>query len=408
MITLTTYADARDAFRSRDLRQSLYDAGDRLMHGVIVNLHGDEHLARRRLENRLFRRDTFAWYERERIPHIIDAVLREPMAAGHGDLLALARRTMMTLSMDVAGVDLPPGADEFERVYGLMDDLARASTVAHAVGDTQAIIDAGDLALDAFDQEFFKPSLQRRRALVEQFERGEIDEPDLPRDVLTTLLRNHDRLELADATVLREVAYFPWVGSHSTSHQLVHAMHHMFEWTANDPSSRTTLEHDDITRQRFVHESMRLHPASPVALRIADDDVTLRSGRVLPRGEPITISVHDANRDPIVFPGHADRFDPYREVGDGVAPWGLSFGHGTHACLGQELASGLEPDEALDHHHNHLLGSVAVMAGVMLRAGARPDPHDRARLDATTTRVVWERYPVRFDADDPAAATVRQ
>jgi len=408
MITLTTYADARDAFRSRDLRQSLYDAGDRLMHGVIVNLHGDEHLARRRLENRLFRRDTFAWYERERIPHIIDAVLREPMAAGHGDLLALARRTMMTLSMDVAGVDLPPGADEFERVYGLMDDLARASTVAHAVGDTQAIIDAGDLALDAFDREFFEPSLQRRRALVEQFERSEIDEPDLPRDVLTTLLRNHDRLELADATVLREVAYFPWVGSHSTSHQLVHAMHHMFEWMANDPSSRTTLEHDDITRQRFVHESMRLHPASPVALRIADDDVTLRSGRVLPRGEPITISVHDANRDPIVFPGHADRFDPYREVGDGVAPWGLSFGHGTHACLGQELASGLEPDEALDHQHNHLLGSVAVMAGVMLRAGARPDPHDPARLDATTTRIVWERYPVRFHADDPAAATVRQ
>ena len=408
MITLTTYADARDAFRSRDLRQSLYDAGDRLMHGVIVNLHGDEHLARRRLENRLFRRDTFAWYERERIPHIIDAVLREPMAAGHGDLLALARRTMMTLSMDVAGVDLPPGADEFERIYGLMDDLARASTVAHAVGDTQAIIDAGDLALDAFDREFFEPSLQRRRALVEQFERSEIDEPDLPRDVLTTLLRNHDRLELADATVLREVAYFPWVGSHSTSHQLVHAMHHMFEWMANDPSSRTTLEHDDITRQRFVHESMRLHPASPVALRIADDDVTLRSGRVLPRGEPITISVHDANRDPIVFPGHADRFDPYREVGDGVAPWGLSFGHGTHACLGQELASGLEPDEALDHQHNHLLGSVAVMAGVMLRAGARPDPHDPARLDATTTRIVWERYPVRFHADDPAAATVRQ
>ena len=82
--------------------------------------------------------------------------------------------------------------------------------------------------------------------------------------------------------MLREVAYFPWVGSHSTSHQLVHAMHHMFEWMANDPSSRTALEHDDINRQRFVHESMRLHPASPVARRIAVDDVTLKSGRVVP------------------------------------------------------------------------------------------------------------------------------
>jgi cytochrome P450 len=405
MITLTTYADARDAFRSRDLRQSLYDAGDRLMHGVIVNLHGDEHLARRRLENRLFRRDTFAWYERERIGHIIDAVLREPMAAGHGDLLPLARRTMMTLSMDVAGVDLPADGDAFERVYGLMDDLAKASTVAHAVGDTQAIIEAGDLALQAFDREFFEPSLQRRQSLVEQFSRGETTEADLPRDVLTTLLRNQDRLDLPRATVLREVAYFPWVGSHSTSHQLVHAVHHMFEWIANDPTSRAVLEHDDLVRQRFVHESMRLHPASPVAMRIAVDDVTLKSGRVLPTGQPITISVHDANRDPTVFPGDPDRFDPYRVVEDGVAPWGLSFGHGTHACLGQELASGLEPDDALDHH---LLGSVALMAGVMLRAGARPDPHDPARLDSSTTRTVWERYPVLLDTDGPAAAAARR
>jgi cytochrome P450 len=402
MITLTTFADARDAFRSRDLRQALYDAGDRLMHGVIVNLHGDEHLARRRLENRLFRRDTFAWYERERIPRIVEAVLRDPVAAGHGDLLPLARRTMMTLSMDVAGVDLPDGTAAFERLYRLMDDLARASTVAHALGDTQAIVAAGDAALEVFEREYFEPSLERRRDLVARVECGDLTEASLPRDVLTTLLRNRDRLELSDATVLREIAYFPWVGSHSTSHQLVHAMHHMFEWVASNPSSRPALEHDDLLRQRFVHESMRLHPASPVAMRIAVDDVTLRSGRVLPAGGPVTISVHDANRDLSVFPGDPDRFDPFRIVEGGVAPWGLSFGHGTHACLGQELAGGLEPDDALDHH---LLGSVALMAGVMLRAGARPDPHDPATLDLNTTRTVWERYPVRFDTHEPTADT---
>ena len=407
MITLTTYAEARDAFRSRELRQALYDAGDRLMHGVIVNLHGDEHLARRRLENRLFRRDTFAWYERERIPRIIQVVLRDPVQQGRGDLLGLARRTMMTLSLDVAGVDLPPDADAFDRCYELMDDLARASTVAHAVGDTRAIIQAGDEALAAFRREFFEPSLQRRQRLVDRFESGRIDEDDLPRDVLTTLLRNQDRLDLPDATVLREIAYFPWVGSHSTSHQLVHAMHHVFEWIAAEPSSRSALERDDELRQRFVHESMRLHPASPVARRLAVSDVTLKSGRVLPRGEEVTISVHDANRDPMVFPGAPDRFDPYREVADGVAPWGLSFGHGTHACLGQELAGGLEPDVALDHH---LLGSVALMAGVMLRAGARPDTDDPASLDPNTTRTVWARYPVRFDGDcpTPGAATSRR
>ena len=238
-------------------------------------------------------------------------------------------------------------------------------------------------------------SLQRRQDLVDAHERGELDESELPRDVLTTLLRNQDRLELDRATVLREIAYFPWVGSHSTSHQLVHAMHHIFEWIATNPASRPALEHDDLLRQRFVHESMRLHPASPVALRVAVEDVTLKTGRMLPAGEPVTISVHDANRDPLVFPGAPDVFDPHRTIADGVAPWGLSFGHGTHACLGQELASGLEPDPSLDHH---LLGSVALMAGVMLRAGARPDPDEAAALDTNTTRTVWARYPVRFDA----------
>jgi cytochrome P450 len=282
-----------------------------------------------------------------------------------------------------------------------MDDLARASTVAHAVGDTTEIIATGDRALAAFEREFFEPSLRRRATLVSRFDRGEIDESELPRDVLTTLLRNQDRLDLDDGTVLREVAYFPWVGSHSTSHQLVHAMHHMFEWVAVHPSTRELLEEDDLLRQRFVHESMRLHPASPVALRTALADVTLRSGLMLPAGEQIAISVHDANRDPSVFPDEPDRFDPYRRVRDGVAPWGLSFGHGPHACLGQELAGGIEPDDLLERH---LIGSVALMAGSMLRAGARPDPDDAAILDASTTRTVWARYPVRFAHAAPAPA----
>jgi len=356
MITLTSFGEARDAFRNRDLRQALYDAGDRLMHGVIVNLHGDEHIARRRLENRLFRRDTFAWYERERIPTIVEAVLADPLLAGRGDLLPIARRTMMTLSTDVAGVDLgaasnghdegsAPTASDFERFSVLMEALARASTVAHAVGDPEDIIRQGDAALATFERNYFNPSLERRQSLIEQHRRGQLADADLPRDVLTTLLQNQDRLDLPDATVLREIAYFPWVGSHSTAAQLVHAMHHIFEWIAEHPESRHELEHDDILRQQFVHESMRLHPASPVAMRHATCDVTLKTGRSLPAGAEIAISVHDANRDPAAFPEHPDEFDPYRIAADGVARWGLSFGHGTQCncctcriqCKGFEL-----------------------------------------------------------------------
>jgi cytochrome P450 len=391
VITLTTFADARQAFRARELRQALYDEGERLMRGVIVNLHGDAHIARRRLENRLFRRDTFGWYERQRIPEIVSAVLAPAIADGRGDLLPLARRTMMTLSIDVAGVDVPE--DRFDHFYALMNRLARASTVAHAVGDKQAVIADGDEALATFETEYFAASLARRRSLVDAVERGELDEDALPLDVLTTLLRNQDRLELTPAEVLREIAYYPWVGSHSTSAQLVHSMHHLFEWIAEHPDDRRRLTDDDALRQRFVHESLRLHPASPVALRIATVDTELASGAVLPAGATVVIDVERANRDPEVFGDDPDRFDPFRRIAEGVAPWGLSFGHGTHACLGQELAGGMAPD---DVHDRHLLGAVTLMSGAMLAAGARPDPSAPPQLDPNTTRVVWGTYPVLF------------
>ncbi len=423
MILLTTHADARDAFRQRDLRQALYDEGDHLMNGVIVNLHGPEHLARRRLENRLFRRDTFAWYERDVIPRIIASVLASALATGQGDLLQLARRTMLTLSLDVAGIDrsaqrIAPSdgvtaseaaGREIDRLYELMDRLARASTVGHAVGDKSAIIADGDAALGEFEQSFFAPSLARRQALVEQHGRGEIDDDQLPRDVLTTLIRNQDHLDLPASTVLREVAYFPWVGSHSTSNQFVHAMHHIFTWldeqadrgpTPGQPTvSRRTLAEDPLLRQRFVHESLRLHPASPVALRQAVAPITLRSGVEIPAGAMVSISLHEANRDPAVFGPEAATFDPFRELPDGVTPWGLSFGHGLHACLGQELAGGVEPTTAgpeSDELQQHLLGAITVMTGLVLAADARPDPDDPAVLDTSTTRQVFSRYPVRY------------
>ena len=46
--TVATYEGARDAFRQKQLRQALYDAGEVVMADVLVNLHGDAHRSRRR------------------------------------------------------------------------------------------------------------------------------------------------------------------------------------------------------------------------------------------------------------------------------------------------------------------------------------------------------------------------
>jgi hypothetical protein len=67
-----------------------------------------------------------------------------------------------------------------------------------------------------------------------------------------------------------------------------------------------------------------------------------------------------------------------------------------HACIGQELAAGLdtfgtEPDQ------DHLYGLVPVAMRALLRAGAHRDPDDPPRLDPTSARGYWASYPVRFD-----------
>ncbi|MDA8366199.1 MAG: cytochrome P450 [Actinomycetota bacterium] len=398
-VVLSTFADAREAFRCRDLRQALYDEGHLLMSGVIVNLHGPAHRDRRRLENRLFRRDTFLYYQREVIPRAIGEVLAPSLAEGRDDLLPMARRTMMNLSAAIAGVDLPAGTGaEFDRLYGLMLRLQRGSTLVHATGDKRALEADGQAALAEFDEEFLRPSAARRRALIDRWRAGDLAEDDLPRDVLTTLLRNQDDLDLPPDVVRREVAYFPWVGSFSTSDAFVHAMGHVFEWLDRHPEDRGLLRRDEPLLQRFVHESLRLHPASPESRRVAVADVELRGGVTIPQGASVVIDLAAANRDPDLYGPTADEFDPFRQLPEEAAPWGLTFGTGFHACLGQELAGGLAPEAGADPS-DHLAGAIVTMARILLEHGARPDPTDPPERDPESIRPHFGRYPVVFDPD---------
>ena len=382
IIWLRTAAEAREAFRSRELRQGLYDDAGLLMEGVIVNLHGDAHRARRRLENRLFRRDTFAWFEREVIPATIAEMVAPALASGSGDLLPLARRTMMKLACVIAGVDIADA--DFDDVFALMNRLARASTAAHATTDRDALRADGLAALDEVHERFIKPSIARRLRLPGGNE-------ELPRDVLSTLLANQDALDLAPDVLVREVAYFPWVGSHSTSNAFVHAMHHVFTWLIDHPDDRDALRNDGILLQRFVHESLRLHPASPETHRVAESS-TVIGGHTVAAGQRVIIDMVSANRDPAVWGSDAADFNPARAVPADASPWGLTFGHGVHACLGMELAGGL----ALESNatESHLLGSITTMVHALLAHGVRPDRQHPARLDTTTARVVYESYPV--------------
>lgn len=393
-VRLHTWADARDALRHRDLRQGLYDEGAHLMEGVIVNLHGADHLARRRLENRLFRRDTFVKWEHELIPQLIESVfgqLEEPTA---GDLVTIARRTMMRLSSLVAGIDIDADLESFTRMSALMSKLAAASTVVHATGDKAEIVRIGDEALAEFVDAYLSPARNRREQLIAQAVNNEIEWGDLPSDVLTVLLSNQDNLDLPDAVIAREIAYFPWVGSHSTSAALVHVMHHCFTWETDNPGTLEQLANNRELLQRFVHESLRLHPASPEATRIATHNLRLSSGIDITENSLVVVDMVLANRDETIFGPSANEFNPFREVPEGVARWGLTFGTGFHACLGQELAGGL----ALDQQQvgSELFGAIAVIVQAVLQRGGHPHHTLSPEMDTATRRPVWRTYPVSF------------
>jgi cytochrome P450 len=389
VITITSYDEARDAYRSKDLRQALYDAGEVIMADVIVNLHGDEHRDRRRLENRLFRRETFELYERQLFPPIIATTLAPDVAAGRGELVDLGHRMMMNLAAWAAGVDRPLGtAEETRHLYRYLLRFIEGATLAHYTGDRDARRAEVAAALDDFDAEFLAPSLAHRRVLLAAGD-------ELPKDVLSVLLDNEDALHLPPEVVRREVAFYLLAGAHTSATAFTRVTHNIFKWLEGHPDDAALVHEDRRFVQRCTHETIRLQPSSPVAMRWALEDVQLRTGRHIPKGAKVVIDLLAVNRDPDVFGPDAAEFDPHRVLPDRVPAYGLSFGLGMHACIGQDLAAGLLPrdDSDLD---GHLFGLVPEAVQALFDAGARPDPDDPPVMDESTTRPYFGRYPVLF------------
>ncbi|OZM77020.1 cytochrome P450 [Pseudonocardia sp. MH-G8] len=81
-----------------------------------------------------------------------------------------------------------------------------------------------------------------------------------------------------------------------------------------------------------VEESLRLEPAASVVDRYATTDTTL-AGAMIRRGDPVTVSLAGANRDPATFPD-PDTFDVHRAN----ARQHLAFAHGPHVCPAMDLA----------------------------------------------------------------------
>ncbi len=391
-----SYEGAIEALRHPHLAQALYDAGAVVMDQVLLTLDGDAHRARRALENRVFRKEFLAYYEREVFRPTLAHALAPYLAAGRADLIEFGRRVTMNLTADFAGIDRPAQTpEETEALYELVKTFSEGATLVHSTRNHAEVEDEVRAAMKVLQQRFLGPSIERRQALIEKFSRGEISEDELPRDILTILLRNEDKVEMPPDVLRREMAFYLQAGSHSTSNSLAHAIHEIFLWCAQKPERWQRVEQDRLFLQRCVHESLRLHPASPVAWRRPACPVSMRSGEALSNTDRVVIDLAAANRDPAIFGTDADEFNPSRTIPRGYFPFGLTFSSGVHTCLGRDLDGGVIPKPDANPQ-THQYGLITLLVAALLDAGARPDPDHPPIPDANTQRQNWGSYPVVF------------
>jgi cytochrome P450 len=301
---------------------------------------------------------------------------------------------MMNLTADVAGIDRPAkSVQETDQMLLLLRTFGKAATLGQALGDRTAIRSEIQRGLDAFDAEFFTPSMRRRTELLASHARGEIAEDALPRDMLLVMLQGDPQLRESHDVLMKEMAFYLMAGAHTSIHSMTHAVHEFLQWVGAHPEDRERADADPFFLQRCVYESIRLHPSSPTAGRRPTGTIDLPGRGRLSESDEIVIDLHKANRDVGVFGADAATFNPHRNVGRLTSLSGLSFGTGMHACIGRNLAAGTEPRPDTDPAEHHY-GTIPLVLRALLDHGVRPDPDDAARADTTTVRKTWAYYPV--------------
>ncbi len=395
-VRLTSWSQVSEAFRSKELRQAGYSEGAVVMSDTLLDLHGKAHRERRRIENRLFRREIFSYWEHEVLGKTIDVTLNPFVQSKQGDLSVIGYRCAMNLTATIAGIDQDPSdTKQTETLYGIVKKFSEGATLLHSTRNKDEVRQEVKEAMEHFAKDFFNPSRELRERYIRECNDGIRKEDDLPKDVLTTLLRNREQLGLTDEVIFREICFYLQAGAHSTANAFTHTVDDILNWGQQYPEDLDKARKDLSFVQRCMHESLRLNPASPVALRRPLQDVKLSDGILLNEGTEVTLDLMAANRDYEIFGKKSDNYNPYREVPEGIPRWGMSFGAGMHACVGAELDGGLEIDPDRPPSET-LFGTVAIMAHALLSAGGRRDPNNPPQLDPNSERKHFSAYPVIF------------
>jgi cytochrome P450 len=134
--------------------------------------------------------------------------------------------------------------------------------------------------------------------------------------------------ELTLDEVISNAAVQLFGGIETTEGMICNAVLHLL----SNPAQLDLMRANHGLLPAAVEESLRLEPAAAVVDRYATRDASI-GGAGIRRGDPVTVSLAGANRDPVVFP-EPDRYDIRRPN----SARHLAFARGPHFCLGAHLA----------------------------------------------------------------------
>jgi cytochrome P450 len=160
------------------------------------------------------------------------------------------------------------------------------------------------------------------KALVDERRRAPGD------DLLSALLAAEiDGERLDDDELLSFCNLMIVAGNETTTKLLANALY----WLWRNPEQRALVRDDPGRIPLWVEETLRYDNSSQIIARVTTLDVELRGSKI-PKGERVLLLIGSANRDEDVFE-HPDRYDILRDTTQM-----LSFGKGTHFCMGAALA----------------------------------------------------------------------
>src|ERR1700733_8212204 len=133
---------------------------------------------------------------------------------------------------------------------------------------------------------------------------------------------------LTEAEAISNASVLLFGGIETTEGMIANAVLHLLSC----PGDLELVRADRGLIPAVIEESLRLEPAAAVVDRYATRDTQL-GGAQIGTGDPVTVSIAGANRDPAVF-GDPDRVD----IRPPNSAKHLAFAHGPHFCLGAHLA----------------------------------------------------------------------